>query len=290
MNTNQLNCFVEVAKSLSFARAAEKLYISQPSVSNQISALENELGSRLFYRTKHKVELTSAGESFFRDAVEILNQQTMAVARARTRDSMFAEVLKVGYDWDVSIHRLPEILRQYHKAMPQVYVSNQLSGFEKERLLMDGHLDVGFSAIERVSAFHGLQFIPLFEGHFVCVLPKTHRLASRDSVTAKDLSKETHIFLSPVYCPPEMDVVQKQIQLTCPGITVYFSDCASIAGQMMLAGLGIAVMPNFGCPNDERLKAIPFETNQTINYGITYRKKDAPQKVLKFLHIVNQIY
>ena len=65
MTFTQLRCFIEVARQLNFARAAETLYISQPAVSRQIHALENELGVRLFDRTRHVVALTSAGESFW---------------------------------------------------------------------------------------------------------------------------------------------------------------------------------------------------------------------------------
>lgn len=65
MTFTQLRCFIEVARQLNFARAAETLYISQPAVSRQIHALENELGVRLFDRTRHVVALTSAGESFY---------------------------------------------------------------------------------------------------------------------------------------------------------------------------------------------------------------------------------
>ena len=67
MTFTQLRCFIEVARQLNFARAAETLYISQPAVSRQIHALENELGVRLFDRTRHVVALTSAGESFYHD-------------------------------------------------------------------------------------------------------------------------------------------------------------------------------------------------------------------------------
>ena len=82
MTFTQLRCFIEVARQLNFARAAETLYISQPAVSRQIHALENELGVRLFDRTRHVVALTSAGESFYHDTVDMLDRLTLAVQRA----------------------------------------------------------------------------------------------------------------------------------------------------------------------------------------------------------------
>ena len=87
MTFTQLRCFTEVARQLNFARAAETLYISQPAVSRQIHALENELGVRLFDRTRHVVALTSAGESFYHDTVDMLDRLTLAVQRRRSTSS-----------------------------------------------------------------------------------------------------------------------------------------------------------------------------------------------------------
>ena len=97
MTFTQLRCFIEVARQLNFARAAETLYISQPAVSRQIHALENELGVRLFDRTRHVVALTSAGESFYHDTVDMLDRLTLAVQRAQNTQALFSEELHVGY-------------------------------------------------------------------------------------------------------------------------------------------------------------------------------------------------
>ena len=119
MTFTQLRCFIEVAHQLNFARAAETLYISQPAVSRQIHALENELGVRLFDRTRHVVALTSAGESFYHDTVDMLDRLTLAVQRAQNTQALFSEELHVGYSGSMQIQKLPQIYQQYQKRCPQ---------------------------------------------------------------------------------------------------------------------------------------------------------------------------
>ena len=119
MTFTQLRCFIEVARQLNFARAAETLYISQPAVSRQIHALENELGVRLFDRTRHVVALTSAGESFYHDTVDMLDRLTLAVQRAQNTQALFSEELHVGYSGSMQIQKLPQIYQQYQKRCPQ---------------------------------------------------------------------------------------------------------------------------------------------------------------------------
>lgn len=124
MTFTQLRCFIEVARQLNFARAAETLYISQPAVSRQIHALENELGVRLFDRTRHVVALTSAGESFYHDTVDMLDRLTLAVQRAQNTQALFSEELHVGYSGSMQIQKLPQIYQQYQKRCPQVHILN----------------------------------------------------------------------------------------------------------------------------------------------------------------------
>ena len=114
MTFTQLRCFIEVARQLNFA-----LYISQPAVSRQIHALENELGVRLFDRTRHVVALTSAGESFYHDTVDMLDRLTLAVQRAQNTQALFSEELHVGYSGSMQIQKLPQIYQQYQKRCPQ---------------------------------------------------------------------------------------------------------------------------------------------------------------------------
>jgi len=85
MELHHLHYFIAVAEELNFSRAAERLHIAQPPLSQQIRQLEGELGFSLFHRTKRKVELTKAGEAFLEDAQQLLRQLGAAVQRGQQR-------------------------------------------------------------------------------------------------------------------------------------------------------------------------------------------------------------
>ena len=96
MTVQQLECFAETARTLSFARAAEILNVTQPSVSRQIGSLEKELGVRLFARTTRHVSLTPEGELFFTDVKDILNRMKAAMLHVRHEDAENVQILRIG--------------------------------------------------------------------------------------------------------------------------------------------------------------------------------------------------
>ena len=112
MNTKQLKCFVHLSETLSFTRTGQLLYITQPTVTHQINTLEDELGLKLFIRTKRKVELTPAGVSFYNDIKDILTRTNIAVAKAKNNSLAFESNLSIGYDGNVEVKYLPDILQK----------------------------------------------------------------------------------------------------------------------------------------------------------------------------------
>ena len=109
MNTQQLECFIQVAENLNFARAAKELHITQPAVSRQINALEAELGAKLFNRTTRTVSLTPIGSRFLADAGDILNKMKYAAARARNDCGESVHTLSIGGYDAVDLTALPII-------------------------------------------------------------------------------------------------------------------------------------------------------------------------------------
>src|SRR5579883_3186659 len=111
MELRQLRYFVAVAEELHFRRAATRLHISQPPLSQQIAALEDELGVRLLARTRRRVELTSAGEAFLRDARTMLAELDVATATARAIDAGQAGVLRVTFVGSALLSIVPETVQ-----------------------------------------------------------------------------------------------------------------------------------------------------------------------------------
>ena len=246
MTFTQLRCFIEVARQLNFARAAETLYISQPAVSRQIHALENELGVRLFDRTRHVVALTSAGESFYHDTVDMLDRLTLAVQRAQNTQALFSEELHVGYSGSMQIQKLPQIYQQYQKRCPQVHILNDArSGPQWSRSFDKSVPDIVFDSRDDLPADSILEYRSLYHGKMVCVMYEEHPLAKHKTVTLEQLNGEVLILLDMAHISARMTTAQELIRQKCPQAVYYFSSSSEHALPMIQGHVGLAVMPDF---------------------------------------------
>jgi len=180
--------FVAVAEELHFARAAERLHIAQPSLSQQIRRLEQQLGVVLLDRNSRRVELTPAGEVLLRDGRRLLAQSRRTAEAVR---SAGAPRLTVGFYGSAGIALLPDTLRDFGEHLPACAVT--------VRELPLGHLDDIFSGdvdIAFTRLFPGqteLETEVLLSEPRVVALPVAHGLATRTSVAFADLSDEAFI-------------------------------------------------------------------------------------------------
>lgn len=291
MHLKQLECFVHLAETLSFSRTAELLYITQPTVTHQINTLEDELGIKLLIRTTRKVELTPAGVSFHNDMKDVLTRASIAIAKAKHFNKAFESNISIGYEGNVEVKRLPAILRAFAKKYPNVHLYLKTAEFkEKRHFFTNYNLDMIFTVREGIEDIQDVGYEELFTGRFVCVLPIDHLLANRTIIRVEDLYDQSLILLNPLKCPTEMARVQRDIQLKCPAATVYFGDHALISYTMIKGNLGIAVMPDFVCPEDSELAIIPMDIHEIISYGIAWHKNNMRDEVKGFVAITRQLY
>src|SRR2546430_4032522 len=144
MDFDQLETFLEVARSLSFSRAAEKRFRTQPAISAQIRALEEEIGARLFDRSGGKVSLTAAGKAFQRYADDSLLSRRTIVATLAEMERIPRGEIVVAANEGTCLHVLPEVFAQFKKLYPNVAVGINRS--ERIRILesvIDNTVDFG---------------------------------------------------------------------------------------------------------------------------------------------------
>ncbi len=293
MTITQLRCFVEVAKELNYAKAAASLYISQPAVSRHIIALENDLGVSLFIRSRHNVALTSAGTRFYSEAKDILER--IDLSKSSILENPGEEMLNVGCVSSIQIKGLSKIYEAYHKSRPDVMISNtEISAFDYKRVSLGDHLDVAFVPnMSKGSAQYSdasLKYVSLYTGKLCCVMKNDHRLSHKELVTFSDLEGETLIFLDHEHCPPAMDEVQFEIRKNGSNYTYYYSGSSLYTVPMIIAGLGLAIMPDFVCPPSDEVTLRPFELPCHLEYGIIFRNNDRSDRVRSFVETVKQIH
>lgn len=197
MNFRQLRYFVAVAETLSFSRAAERLHISQPPLSQQIKLLEEDMGVILFERTRRVVRLTQAGALFYQSAKEIL--QRYAEARelcVLSRDGR-AGKLRLAFTASVPMFEaFPRLLHAFRQAYPHIDIDlRHMSTGEQLQALQANEIDIGFlrpSASFQASAT--LDIAELWRDRLMLVVADTHALARPDArPTLRDLASEDFI-------------------------------------------------------------------------------------------------
>src|SRR5579884_712616 len=238
---HQLTVFCTVARSLSYTRAAEVLYLSQPAVTQQVRTLEKMLGLRLFARSGRGIVLTPPGQEFLRKAERLL---ALLAETASVVNEMYAlkrGSVVIGASTSAGTYVLPSFLSAFYREYPRIHVTLMVANRRviEERLLTH-ELDLAvMSLIEQQERFT-IQFLRSYE--LVVVAPPSHRLVKHPSLTLADLQQETFL-LREQDSGTRLGVEQHFAQA---GIALRASlELGSIEAikEGVIAGLGIAVLP-----------------------------------------------
>ena len=244
MELRQLRYFVAVAEELHFRRAAARLHISQPPLSQQIRALEDELGCRLLTRTRRRVELTPAGQAFLRDARQLLGELDGAVATARRIDAGQTGHLRINFVGSALFSVVPGIVQRFRAAAPDVEIElHERPTAEQLRLVSAGVVDVGLvrPPIEDVPE---LDSVVVLRERTVAALPSAHKLASLRRVPLKRLAAEPLVLFPRDQAPGFHDLlISSMVSLGAhPRVVQYAPEMLTIIG-LVAAGIGASLVP-----------------------------------------------
>lgn len=246
MELRQLRYFAVLAEELNFTRAAERLNISQPPLSVQISQLEDELQVQLFTRSSRKVELTEAGRTFQRSIANVFGHLHDAVIRTQKVEQGMAGHIDIGLSGSHFLSPLPELIHQHMKLSPDIAIAlHEMQPAQQLEALRRGHLNVCVSRTEINDS--ELFSTPLWEDPVVAVLPEGHPLSDRKSLILNDLRDATFVMLK-----PETSSFAQRMYSAClmtgfaPNVSQHI---AEIPAQLSLvsAGLGVALVPESTC-------------------------------------------
>jgi DNA-binding transcriptional LysR family regulator len=240
----QLRYFVAVAEELHFRRAAARLHISQPPLSQQIAALEDEIGCRLLERTRRRVELTPAGEAFLRDARATLAELDVAVSTARAIDAGQEGVLRVGFVGSALLSIVPSTVQRFRRARPGVEIElRERSTVEQLRAVSTGLVDVGLvrSPIETDESLHTEV---VMRERTVAALPEGHPLARLRRVPLRRLASQPLVLFPRRQAPGYHDLLIGRLAATgsTPHVAQYAPEMMTIIG-LVAAGIGVSPVP-----------------------------------------------
>jgi DNA-binding transcriptional LysR family regulator len=244
MELRHLRYFVAVAEELHFRRAAERLHVAQPAVSEQVRKLENELGVRLFDRTQRNVALTHAGTALLAEAYRVLRQAEAARLAARRASDRPGRVLRIGYVPTALLASVPRTLRRLVATMPNLQTTMEPgSGLELVDAVRASELDVAVVSIPVPTA--GVRATPLGYQRAVAVFPVDHDHAMKPHVRLEQIAPERVIVLPRDADRPLYDAVLA----ACRGAGISPTLIEMPDGQVdrvllaVASGSGMAVLP-----------------------------------------------
>lgn len=292
MEIHQLTYFVAVVETGSFSRAAERCNVAQPSLSQQIQKLEQELGEPLFDRLPRRVVLTDAGRSLLPRATSIL-AEIQDIKHAMQQDADFSHgLLNVGFIPTIAPFVLPRVIKRFSRDFPQAHLIVHEGLTEVlVRDLVDGKLDVGITSTpihNRLIRTQELLSEPLLVGS-----SKTNDIITRAKIGVKELDDLPFIVLNEMHCLGEQVqsfCYQQNLELKIVCNTTQLSTVQNC----IAAGLGISLVPRALAINDKSDQIIYRE----LNDAAPQRKIAAATRVervqsflaQKFIEIVREEY
>jgi DNA-binding transcriptional LysR family regulator len=260
MELRHLRYFVAVAEELHFSRAAERLHVSQPPLSQQIKQLEEEVQVRLFERSKRWVRLTSAGRLFLEHARQVLTEVDDAVLAARQMIGGQCDRLSIACTPWADYLVIPHILGRFSEQHPNVRIEIQtLSSMLALSALRARVSDVAFTW--RGSENGDLQGWVLRTLPLMVALPVRHRLSARTYLSPRDLPGESYVMMDPNVAPIYSNVVAQYWEAA--GVTLeehHRVDQPYAVIELVAAGAGFAVVPlSIHVYADQRIVYRPLE-------------------------------
>lgn len=244
MNLRDLKYIIAVAETHHFGKAAERCFVSQPTLSGQIKKMEEELGVAIFERTNRSVEITPVGEVILDHARQIMEQADVIQQVARAHQNPLAGPLRIGAIPTLSPYLMPLILAPLKKQYPQMQLvlSEELTDTLLQRL-RNHEIDAALLATPVEE--HDLDSLPLFDEPFWVAFPREHAFYAKDRITQHDLEDENLLLLAEGHCLAKqaMDVCHIKERQTKGEMADLRAASLETLIQLVSAGYGITLIP-----------------------------------------------
>lgn len=292
MELRHLRYFITVAEELNFSKAALKLYTAQPSLSQQIKDLEEDVGAKLLHRTKRKVELTEEGAVFLEQARLTLAQADKAVAMARQVSKAKQQMLRIGFVPVAEMKVFPYVLPNLRVQNPDLKIELlSLNNNEQMRLIKKGELDITFTRQNFQNDEIESQFV--LREPLIFILPKDHPLTKYERIPVKALDGIDFI------------IPAAEESLTLHNLILDFAKQNGIEFNIIQKadnilfninsigiGLGCTILPGYIAPlmmENTVIRPLSVEL-PFLDLYVSYRKDTALVTAHKFIELLTKVF
>lgn len=290
MELRHLRYFLAVAEELHFGRAAARVHIAQPPLSQQIRQLEEELGVQLFKRTRRMVELTDAGKVFQKESYKVLESVERGIAKARLAGRGEAGWLSVGFIGSSTYIVLPAILREFQRKYPDIeLVLQEIESSEQNKALQDGRIHISIARFPKPDP--ELIFESIYREELIGAISTNHPLSKRKLLTLSEVANEPFILF------PNQPSAHAENTLQIFANAHLSPQIVQTVGEMhtalglVAAGIGTTLVPS-SMKNTQR-EGITYinlkKSAPVLDLMMGYRKKDTSPVIRCFIETVRFI-
>ncbi|ANF94689.1 LysR family transcriptional regulator [Paenibacillus bovis] len=257
LDIRHLQYFIEVARLGSFTKAAEALFITQPTISKTIRSLEEELGAPLFNRVGRSVELTDAGKVIEQQAQNIVKSFHSLSSQLDDLRNLESGHLRIGLPPMIGSRFFPQIIGRFHQMYPNVTIQLFEDGGKKvESDVVNGSLDIGVTVLPVTE--NVLEYFSFTEEKLNLIVPNNHPLAERSEVQMSELAEDFFIIFREDFTLHGR-IIEACIRVGFQPRIIYESSQWDLISEMVGAGLGVALLPDTICNqiNQRNVRIIP---------------------------------
>jgi LysR family hydrogen peroxide-inducible transcriptional activator len=270
MNLRDLKYVIEVAKEQNFARAAENCFVSQPALSMQIKKLEDELGVKIFERSRSNFLITKVGAEIIEKAKVVLQKADEITEIAKNSHDPLGGELKIGAFPTLASYFLPEAMKKISKNFPKLkllLLEEKTDDLIKK--LQNGKIDCAFLATP--ISDNSLEHEKIFSEKFLLATPKNHPLAKKKKVQASDLKNQNLMLLEDGHC------LRNQALEACSMLGAFEDQTFRATSletlrQMVIAGSGITLIPEIAVKKEDKIAYLNIVNAPSRTIGLYFRK------------------
>ena len=289
MELRHIRSFLSLAKTLNFSRTSEIVHLSQPALSLQIQALENEIAVKLFERDRRKTVLTAAGAAFQREATGGLAQLEQGIQNARLAAQGKLGVVRLGFVSTAGQSLIPKLINQYRAKNPLVEFSlrNVLTA-DQGPMLEEGALDLGFLRMP-FNTGPNLELARVHQEDFLLVVPSSHALGRKSGVRLRETANETYVLYDRTHASGFHDFVLGILNRAgvIPAVSQVAGEMPTLI-SLVASGAGISLLPESAVKNSKAaVTGCKVRDKIPISeIALAWRKKSASPVVEQFRKFV----
>ncbi len=287
MTTKQIDYCIELARTLNFSRAADNMFVSQPTFSYQIKLLEEEIGFAVFERSGKGAALTPAGAQFVSFLTGMREDLKRAIEQGQNFSAKYQDSISVGLMVWQAVYFLPEAIRLFAETEPNVQITPVFRYENSMEAFLRNETDVVFALKEQTRQVPGIQVYDLFESRIYLIANRDDPLAEKNLIREEDLYGRT--LMVGGGSPQALRAVQHR--LIGSGKIHYFNSADHDTTRInVAAGRGVCLAPGFLNDHSGQFAWIPFDCAESFSCVLCTHKEDNRPSLKAFLDVLKGLY